>query len=138
MCGSAAWGISLMTRNNMTESTKATNPTNLPGDAITPEALRANPNLVATTVTFDGAPVLFRPVSSRDAVILGDYFLGLSMETKRRYGPHAFDRATAEELCATTDPAKTLRMIATVPGDAGEQIIAYLILILGTRDDDVA
>jgi GNAT superfamily N-acetyltransferase len=106
--------------------------------AISPETLRSNPAVIAATLTFDGVPVLFRPVGAGDADILGDYFLGLSADTKRRYGPHAFDRATAQQLCATTDPADTLRMIATIKGDSGEQVIAYLILILGIRTDDSA
>ena len=106
--------------------------------AISPESLRSNPMLVAATLSHHGAPVLFRPVLPGDATILGDYFLNLTDRTKRRYGPHRFDRETAEELVATTDPAHTLRMIATIPNGATEQVIAYIILILGIREDDAA
>ncbi len=106
--------------------------------AISAEMLRANPMLVAATLSHDATPVLFRPVLRGDATILGDYFLSLSDQTKRRYGPHRFDRETAEELVATTDPAHTLRMIATVPKGETEQVIAYFLLILGIREDDAA
>ena len=104
---------------------------------IDPTVLRADPSLVSVTLDFHGSPITFRPVKAGDVQILGDYFLSLSDDTKRRYGPHAFDRATAEQLCATTDPADTLRMVATVKGEKGESVIAYIILILNVREDDV-
>jgi len=104
---------------------------------IDPAALRADPSLVSVTLDFHGSPITFRPVRATDVQILGDYFLSLSDDTKRRYGPHAFDRATAEQLCATTDPADTLRMVATTKGEQGECVIAYIILILNVREDDV-
>ncbi|MCL5273605.1 MAG: GNAT family N-acetyltransferase [Chloroflexi bacterium] len=85
---------------------------------------------------FRGAAVVFRPVTPEDRVMLGDYFTSLSNETRRRYGPHPFDRGTADRLCRTTDPAEVLRMIAITSGAVGERIIAYFILILGIRDDD--
>jgi GNAT superfamily N-acetyltransferase len=93
--------------------------------------------LISTTVTFrDGTPVVLRALTSSDAQTLGDYFLSLWAETKRRYGPHPFDRATAEALCAAVDPSSILRLLGTVQGAGGEQIIAYFILILGIREDD--
>ena len=103
---------------------------------IDPAALRANPSLVSVTLDYQGAPLTFRPVKPSDVQILGDYFLSLSADTKRRYGPHPFDRATAEQLCATTDPADIMRMIATVSSPTGESVIAYIILILNIREDD--
>jgi diamine N-acetyltransferase len=106
--------------------------------AISATMLRSDPMQVAATLSYGGTPVLFRPVLPADAKILGDYFLSLSDQTKHRYGPHRFDRETAEELVATTDHAHTLRMIATVPSGATEQVIAYIILILGIREDDAA
>lgn len=102
------------------------------------EMLRANPMLVAATLSYDGTSVLFRPVLPSDATILGDYFLSLSDQTKQRYGPHGFDRETAEELITTMDHAQTLRMIATVPSGVAEHVIAYIILILGIREEDAA
>ena len=106
-------------------------------DPIDPMALRTNPALATASVNFDGVPVTFRMVKQDDAPILGDYFVSLSAETIRRYGPHPFDRATAEQLCATTDPTQTLRMIGTVNNVDGERVIAYMILILGVREADV-
>jgi GNAT superfamily N-acetyltransferase len=103
---------------------------------IDPNSLREHPEQLAVTLDYHGAPVMFRLVTANDARILGDYFLSLSEDTKRRYGPHPFDRATAEHLCATTDPAQTLRMIATTSSGPDEQVIAYFILVLGIHDFD--
>lgn len=103
---------------------------------IDPATLRTDPSPVSVTLDFHGSPITFRPIAAGDVQILGDYFLSLTDDTKRRYGPHAFDRATAEQLCATTDPADTLRMIATAKGEQGESVIAYIILILNIREDD--
>jgi GNAT superfamily N-acetyltransferase len=104
---------------------------------IDPATLRDDPSPVTVTLDFRGVPLTFRPVQPGDVQILGDYFLSLSADTKRRYGPHPFDRATAEQLCATTDPADTLRMVATVQDGQAERVIAYIILILNVREDDV-
>jgi GNAT superfamily N-acetyltransferase len=105
---------------------------------IDPVALRDDSSLATVTLAYNGLPVTFRPVSKGDVQILGDYFLSLTADTIRRYGPHPFDRATAEQLCATTDPATVLRMIATTDGSEGERVIAYIIVILGVREEDVA
>jgi GNAT superfamily N-acetyltransferase len=75
-------------------------------------------------------------MAADDKHILGAYFLGLSTETKRRYGPHPFDQTTADRLCAHIDYAHTIRMIATIGTGAHEKVIAYFILILGTTDSD--
>ncbi len=104
---------------------------------IDPRSLRDNPSLATATLDYRGTPVTFRLVTRDDAKILGDYFLGLSPATTRLYGPHPFDRATAEMLCANTDPVQTLRMIGTIQGAEGECVIAYMILILGVRAADV-
>src|SRR5512133_2407649 len=111
----------------MTPDTSTTNELRPPIDPIT---LRSDPSPATVTVDYHGVPVTFRPVNPSDVRILGDYFLSLSDDTKRRYGPHPFDRATAENVCATTDPTRILRMIATVNGPSGEQAIAYILLIL--------
>jgi GNAT superfamily N-acetyltransferase len=95
-------------------------------------------SVLNSLVDFDGHLLEFRVVRPDDAIILGDYYLSLSEDTKRRYGPHAFDRETAERLCATTDPQDTLRMIAIDRGVTTSRVIAYFILILGIRADDTA
>jgi diamine N-acetyltransferase len=107
-------------------------------ESISSEELKSHPEKITTQLDYAGVQVTFRPVSKEDSQILGDYFLGLSTETKCRYGPHPFDRATAEELCANTDPTQTLRMIATQKVNGCDQVIAYLILILGIREEDAA
>lgn len=102
---------------------------------ITPADIQKTPACITIPVTLpSGETACFRPLAPGDAVILGRYFLSLSDETKRRYGPHPFDQATADRLCAEIDPSGTLRMIATL--GAGEQVIAYFILLLGVTDGD--
>jgi GNAT superfamily N-acetyltransferase len=102
------------------------------------EPTDSTPNPYQSTVYFDDAAVEFRTVRATDVQILGDYFQNLSAETKRRYGPHPFDRETAKQLCESTDPADTLRMVAILGSGAKQRVIAYFILILGIRLDDVA
>ena len=111
----------------------------VPGDgikALTPQALRRDPSMATAVLDYRGTPVVFRLVLPGDTAILGDYFTSLSNETRRRYGPHSFDRETAELLCRTTDPAEILRMIAVAPDSSDDKVIAYFILILGIRNDD--
>ncbi len=78
--------------------------------------------------------VAFRPLEAGDARILGRYFLGLGEDTRQRFGPHPFDQATADALCAQTGDAHTIRFIATAGQGAGEQAIAYFILGLSIGD----
>ena len=79
----------------------------------------------------------FRPLTTVDNASLGRYFLGLSEETKALYGPHPFDQATADKLCAEIDYADTIRFIATLPVAGQEQVIAYFILMLGLTPGEI-
>jgi GNAT superfamily N-acetyltransferase len=83
-----------------------------------------------------GALMLIRPLRADDAARLWDYFGRLSAQTRSRYGPHPFDEATANEICATLDHSALLRLVATVLDDGGERIIAYTLLQMGVREDD--
>ena len=80
--------------------------------------------------------MLLRPLRPDDAPMLGRYFLGLSRETVRVYGPHPFDQQTANRLCADLDSAHTLRMLGIVDGEAGAEIIAYFIVHFGVYESD--
>jgi GNAT superfamily N-acetyltransferase len=82
-----------------------------------------------------GQPLAFRPLAADDAALLGRYFLGLSEETRRRFGPHALDQAAADQLCAEHDRPDTLRMIAAIDAPQPE-LIAYLILLCGVTEHD--
>lgn len=84
-----------------------------------------------------GEQAQLRPLTPNDAAILGVYFLSLSEDTKRRYGPHPFDQATADKLCAEVDNSKVIRMLATVPHQNGERVIAYFILVMGVDPDEI-
>ena len=104
---------------------------------ITPADIEVDPAVIAETVALpSGEQVMLRPLTRNDAGILGPYFLGLSEDTKRRYGPHPFDQATADTLCAETQYANTVRMLMTTGSGADERVIAYFILVLGVWDDD--
>jgi diamine N-acetyltransferase len=94
------------------------------------------PELVTTIVTANGAPLTVRPLAATDTLRLGAYFVGLSAATRRRFGPHPLDAATAVRLCASLNPAQVLRMVATI-GDE-EAIVAYLILLLGVTEHEQA
>ncbi len=102
---------------------------------LTLPGIEANPRSVGAAFTLpSGLPVTFRPLERSDAAILGPYFLGLSEETRRRYGPHPFDQATADLLCANLNYADTIRWIATISHAGGEQVIAYFILVPGIAE----
>ncbi|MCX6379210.1 MAG: GNAT family N-acetyltransferase [Armatimonadetes bacterium] len=83
-----------------------------------------------------GEPVTLRPLQSDDSERFTEYVLNLSAETKSRYGPHPFDRATAEAICETLNPKEMLRMVATVSHNGEERIIAYVLLKMSVLDGD--
>jgi GNAT superfamily N-acetyltransferase len=79
-----------------------------------------------------------RPLEAGDVEPLTAYFLSLSADTKRRYGPHPFDRPTAEKLCASIDPAKGVRFVAVLEeGTPQAAIIGYMILSREIWGDDL-
>lgn len=92
--------------------------------------------LTAPITLRDGRRALVRPLEPADVEPLTTYFLGLSEETRRRYGPHPFDRATAEALCAAAGDPRATRFVAVLPGPAGDEIIAYMILTRDIWEDD--
>lgn len=81
-----------------------------------------------------GEPMTLRPLCAEDAARLGEYFLGLSADTRARYGPHPFDQATADAICAALDPTDMLRMIGTTGQE--ERIVAYVLLKRGAWPSD--
>ena len=75
-------------------------------DRITAAEIARDPSLITTRVDRGSRrPIALRPLVAGDARILGQYFVGLSPETRRRYAPHPFDRETAGRLCAEIDYA---------------------------------
>lgn len=103
------------------------------------EDLATNPARVARAFTTrTGAHGTLRPLARSDAAALGRYFLDLSEDTKRRYGPHPFDQQTADAFCATLEPERVLRMIAVLADTTPERIIAYIILRLRLNADECA
>jgi diamine N-acetyltransferase len=75
-----------------------------------------------------------RLLAADDVERLGDYFEGLSAETRRRYGPHPFDRETAANFCANLKPSETQRYVAL---NTEDQIIAYMILQMSVGESEI-
>lgn len=95
-----------------------------------------HPILFATSHRLpSGDTVHFRTLAAADAPALGRYFADLSGDTRQRFGPHPLDQATADQLCATIDPSRALRLVATTQADP-PVIIAYFILLLGVTDGE--
>ena len=101
------------------------------------EQIDRHPEIVSTTIALPtGEQALLRPLRQDDAAMLGTYFLGLSTETTRVYGPHSFDRETAERLCCELNSADHLRMLAVIEENGQQQIVAYFIVYFGLYDSD--
>ncbi len=83
--------------------------------------------LQGTITLRDGRTAIVRPLEAGDSEPLTAFFLGLSERTKSRYGPHPFDRETAEKLCASIDNNHTIRFVAVLDA-VPTQFIGYIIL----------
>ncbi len=92
--------------------------------------------LTTQVVTRSGEVALIRPLQAEDAESLGIYFAGLSPESRSRYGPHPFDQATADAICANLAPLEMLRMIAVVAHAEESAIVAYVLLKDGVLEGD--
>jgi ribosomal protein S18 acetylase RimI-like enzyme len=91
----------------------------------------------ATQTTLpDGRSATIRPLQEGDVEPLTALFLSLSEETRRRYGPHPFDRETAERLCANIDE-RTVRFVAVVEAEGqAPEIVGYMILTREIAESD--
>jgi len=98
-----------------------------PGTPVPPADATALPS---------GTSVRSRLLRPDDGAMLASYFEGLSERTRALYGPHSLDRATAQEVCATLDPADTLRCVGLVNEGGRERIISYLLVKLGMWESD--
>jgi RimJ/RimL family protein N-acetyltransferase len=85
-------------------------------------------NLQAEITLRDGRKALVRPLQADDLELLTEFFLGLSERTRSRYGPHPFDSATAEELCASIDNSVTIRFVTELHEANSPHFIGYIIL----------
>ncbi|MGC9360713.1 MAG: GNAT family N-acetyltransferase [Anaerolineae bacterium] len=85
----------------------------------------------------DGRMARIRLLAANDAKILGNFFCGLSEETRSTYGPHPFDRETAARLCDAVGDGRTARFLAVLADGTPEaEIIAYMILSRDIWEDD--
>ncbi|MHB9033441.1 MAG: GNAT family N-acetyltransferase [Anaerolineae bacterium] len=86
------------------------------------------PDSLQTTINLrDGRTALVRPLEPGDVEPLTVFFLSLSERTKSRYGPHPFDAATAEKLCANIDNSRIIRFVAVLNA-VPARFIGYIIL----------
>ena len=76
----------------------------------------------------DGKEYTFRLINSKDGRALGDFFLSLSDNIKRKYSPHPFDRKTARDICKGKDK-KCKRVVAVCDG----AIVGYCIVYFKLR-----
>ena len=86
----------------------------------------------------DGRGATVRPLQSTDVDRLARFFLGLSAHTRRLYGPHLFDRPTAERLCASAGGSRTIRFVAILDDPTCDEMIGYMILTREIWGDDRA
>ena len=101
--------------------------------ALTREAIVADPALLSCTLSLPaGEELSARVLLAADGERLGRYFAALSQAIRGVYGPHPLTYEEGLKLCSAIDYADTLRFVAL----AGEQIVAYFILVLHTRDSD--
>ena len=83
----------------------------------------------ATFALRSGLAANLRCLRPDDADLLGAYFARLSPQTMQMYGPHRFDRQTADRLCMETrTDTEVVRIVVTVPDGDGPRIIAYFIV----------
>lgn len=100
---------------------------------LTRAAIVANPALLSCTLSLPtGEELSARVLLASDGERLGRYFAGLSQAIRGVYGPHPLTYEEGLKLCAAIDCAETLRFVAL----AGEQIVAYFILVLCSRESD--
>lgn len=83
----------------------------------------------ATLTARDGARFVLRLLRPEDVELLAEYFLSLSDCTKVLYGPHPFDRETAEKLCAEREP-DILRLVTVQEVAEKQRFASYFILFL--------
>lgn len=95
------------------------------------------PDLRATLALRSGEDATLRCLRDDDAELLGAYFERLSPRTRDFYGPHRFDRETADRLCRETrTDSEVVRLVVTVPDGEGARIIAYFIVGFRMQDSD--
>ena len=91
-------------------------------------------NQPATITLRDGRTAAVRPLRAGDVDALTTFFTSLSQATISRYGPHPFDRATAEKLCAQADDPHTTRFVAELAESS--RLIGYMILTCEVWEGD--
>ena len=97
---------------------------------------RAPDSFAETIALSSGERFVFRPLKQEDASLLADYFLGLSADTRQRFGPHAFTAEQAAILCAQIDYGKIIRLLAVTGNVQEPRAAAYFILGLELHEED--
>jgi len=105
-------------------------------DATPGEIARAPDSFAETIALSSGERFVFRPLKREDASLLADYFLSLSADTRKRFGPHAFNAEQAAILCAQIDHGKVIRLLALTDNVQEPRAVAYFILGLELHEED--
>jgi ribosomal protein S18 acetylase RimI-like enzyme len=93
--------------------------------------MHANMFQVENILLRDNSIVTMRRLQQGDAGALYNYLSGLSVESRSRFGPHAFDKETVYDICR--QPDGNIQRYITLNG---ENIIAYMLLKKGMIDAD--
>lgn len=82
----------------------------------------------------NNSQVRLRLLQPDDEEKLAAYFAGLSRETRKRFGPHPFDMATVQQICANLEHDPIQRYVAETQDT--KQIIAYMLVKNGVLPKD--
>jgi len=78
-----------------------------------------------------GQACLIRPLRPQDGPALTALLTGLSETSRKQFGPHPLDGATAHALCANLDPHQSLHLVMVAPDG---HFLAYLVLRMTLAD----
>ncbi len=100
------------------------------------KAAEWNPGSFSETIALaSGQQIVVRPLRQDDSLLLADYFVTLSCETRKWFAPHAFTADEAQRLCAEIDYSRTIRLLGVSDSVLGPKIMAYFIIDLESKAD---
>lgn len=92
-------------------------------------------NVKSTTFkTKEGERIEFRSLKKTDVESLGNFFTGLSENTKKLFGPHPLTVEEAEKLCRQTEFSNILRMVAL---NSNNKIVGYMVVSYPLRESQL-
>lgn len=88
--------------------------------------------MITEVTTRDHRLATIRPLTFSDFDRLTDYLQNLSPETKRRFGPHPFDRNAVEDYHRAHH-----EVTGYIALHEGDQVVAYALIKQGLVDEDI-